>query len=235
MRSDAPAQRRPAEAVDSHRPRYPALKARQRELRADFPPALALRTHRALSWLNRAEQESNDQDARFVFLWISFNAAYANEISNRRDFSERRQLVGFMNRLIDSDREQLLYKMIWRRYAQSIRLLIDNRFVFQPYWDHVRGELSDAEWREAFTKSKSSAHRALGKMNTKKVFGVTFDRLYTLRNQLVHGGSTWNSSVNRAQVADGARILGDIVPIVIHLMMENPHQLWGDPCYPVVD
>jgi hypothetical protein len=64
---------------------------------------------------------------------------------------------------------------------------------------------------------------------------VTFDRLYTLRNQLVHGGSTWNSSVNRGQVTDGARILGDIVPIIIHLMMENPRQLWGDPCYPVVE
>jgi hypothetical protein len=31
------------------------------------------------------------------------------------------------------------------------------------------------------------------------------------------------------------RILGDIVPIIIHLMMENPRQLWGDPCYPVVE
>jgi hypothetical protein len=49
------------------------------------------------------------------------------------------------------------------------------------------------------------------------------------------GGSTWNSSVNRRQVTDGALILGDVVPIVIHLMMENPGQLWGDPCYPVVD
>jgi len=50
----------------------------------------------------------------------------------------------------------------------------------------------------------------------------------------VHGGSTWHSSVNRGQVTDGARILSDIVPIIIHLMMENPHQLRGDPCYPVV-
>ena len=32
----------------------------------------------------------------------------------------------------------------------------------------------------------------------------------------------------------GARILGDVVPIVVHLMMENPHQVWGEPCYPVV-
>ena len=61
-----------------------------------------------------------------------------------------------------------------------------------------------------------------------------FDRLYVLRNQLVHGGSTWNSAVNRSQISDGTKILGLVVPIVIHLMMEQPNQLWGDPCYPVV-
>jgi hypothetical protein len=188
-----------------------------------------------LSWLDRAEQEVTDQDARFVFLWIAFNAAYANEISVRRDFSERRLLLGFMNRLIDCDESNLLYEMIWRRYSTSIRLLIDNRFVYQPYWDYLNGLLSEADWLEMFARSKASAHRALGKMDTRKVFAVTFDRLYTLRNQLVHGGSTWNSSVNRSQVTDGARILGDIVPIVIHLMMENPDQLWGEPCYPVVE
>jgi glycerol uptake facilitator-like aquaporin len=34
---------------------------------------------------------------------------------------------------------------------------------------------------------------------------------------------------------DGANILGYLVPTVIHLMMENHNQLWGDACYPVVD
>jgi len=29
--------------------------------------------------------------------------------------------------------------------------------------------------------------------------------------------------------------MGLIVPTVIHLMMENPNRLWGDPCYPVVE
>lgn len=214
---------------------YKSMKIRQREIRDGFPPALALRTHRALSWLNRAEQENEDQDARFIFLWIAFNAAYANEISNFRYFSERRLLLGFLNRLIDADTENLLYEMVWKQYSASIRLLIDNRYVFQPFWDFVNGNLGEADWRERFSRSKASAHRALGNMDAKKVFAVTFDRLYVLRNQLVHGGATWNSSVNRSQIADGARILGHIVPIVIHLMMENPNQLWGDPCYPVVE
>ena len=40
--------------------------------------------------------------------------------------------------------------------------------------------------------------------------------------------------LNRAQIRDGANILGDVVPIVIHLMMENAQRLWGEACYPVV-
>ena len=54
---------------------HATLKARQRELRHAFPESLGLRVHCALSWLYRAEQEPDDYDARFIFLWIAFNAA----------------------------------------------------------------------------------------------------------------------------------------------------------------
>jgi hypothetical protein len=64
---------------------------------------------------------------------------------------------------------------------------------------------------------------------------VVFDRLYVLRNQLVHGGSTWNSSVNRDQVRDGAAVLGTLLPIFIDIMMDNPYRDWGRPFYPVVE
>jgi len=178
--------------------------------------------------------DDKDLDARFLFLWVSLNAAYANEIPNRASFSERRLLYGFLNRLIDSDEENLLYKMVWEQFSNSIRLLIDNRYVFQPFWDFQNLRITEEEWQRKFEHSKGVANKALGRMDTKKVIAVMFDRLYVLRNQLVHGGSTWNSAVNRSQISDGAKILGLVVPIIIHLMMENPNQLWGDPCYPVV-
>ena len=44
---------------------------------------------------------------------------------------------------------------------------------------------------------------------------MLFDRLYVLRNQLVHGGATWNSSVNRGQVKAGAEILAFLVPVFV--------------------
>ena len=57
--------------------------------------------------------------------------------------------------------------------------------------------------------------RALGRRGTSTVLSIVLSRLYVLRNQLVHGGATWNGKVNRAQVRDGANLLGKFVPAVI--------------------
>ena len=59
-------------------------------------------------------------------------------------------------------------------------------------------------------------------------------RIYTLRNQLIHGGATWNSKVNRAQVQDCANLMGKLVPVIVDIMMSHPMAVWGDACYPVV-
>lgn len=86
-----------------------------------------------------------------------------------------------------------------------------------------------------FRKAKTTANKALGTKNTSFVLNIIFSRLYTLRNQILHGGATWNSQVNRDQIRDGVNILAMIVPAIISIMMDNPKTLWGDPCYPVID
>ncbi len=102
------------------------LKERQRELRNGFHENLGLRVHRALSWLQRAEQEETDGDARFLFLWIALNAAYATETHNRQGFPARRVRLNFLNRLIGFDKDKLLEQIAWQEFPSSIRLLIDN-------------------------------------------------------------------------------------------------------------
>ena len=77
-------------------------------------------------------------------------------------------------------------------------------------------------------------NHALREHDTVRILSILFDRLYVLRNQLVHGGATWNSDVNRDQVRDGASLLGCLLPIFVDLMMDNPDQNWGKPFYPVV-
>ena len=214
---------------------YQTLKAHHRQTRDNFPQSLSLRVHRSLSWLNRAEQEPSDHDARFIFLWVAFNAAYANDIPDRQSFSERKVFQNFLGRLIDSDADKLLYELVWDQFSGAIRLLIDNQYVFQPFWDYQNGQTTEEQWQQTFQNSKAAALRAMGSMDTQKVMGIMFDRLYTLRNQLLHGGATWNSNINRSQISQGAEIMGQVVPIVIHLMMNDYQRVWGEACYPVVE
>ncbi len=232
MAARNPQQARPA--TDAARLTYRQLKADHRRLRDGFPEALRLRTHRALSWLERAEMEPADADARFLFLWVAFNAAYAREIPERERFSERRVRMNFLRELIAADEEGLLYGAVWRHFPRSIRVFLDNKYVFQPFWDFQTGRITEDEWESKFRFSKAAATRALGRMHTAKVLAILFERLYVLRNQLVHGGATWNSATNRSQVADGARIMDVLAPIVIHLLMREPGRAWGEPCYPVI-
>jgi hypothetical protein len=214
---------------------FEQLKGRHRQIRDSSPPTVALRIHRALSWLQRAEKEVDDHDAAFIFLWISFNAAYAEEIPSDVGMSERSNFSTYFSKLLSVDLGNKVYNAIWKRFSRSVRVLLDNHFVFQPFWAHYNGIAGQEDWNEKFEKGKKRIGRALSTMDTALVLNALFDRLYVLRNQIVHGGATWNSSVNREQVRDGAEVLRFLVPIFIELMIDNPNVAWGPPYYPVVD
>lgn len=214
---------------------FSELKQKQREIRDGFPPDLGLRIHRCLSWLNRAEQASDDHDAKFIFLWIAFNAAYAAEIVEAAAPAERSAFEGFFQKVIELDSNNRVYDAIWERFPQSIRLFLNNHYVFQPFWRHQNQAPGYNDWVQRFERSKQKFGRALADHDTRTVLAMLFDRLYVLRNQLLHGGATWNSSVNRDQVRDGARILSFLVPLFVDLMMDNPTISWGLPYYPVVE
>ena len=69
----------------------------------------------------------------------------------------------------------------------------------------------------------------------KQALQTLFERMYVLRNQMVHGGATYQGSVNGAQVRDGARIMALLLPVFLDLMMDNPKADWGVARYPPVD
>ncbi len=214
---------------------YQALKSRQRLERDSHPPNLALRVHRALSWLHRAEQLAEDRDGQFIFLWIAFNAAYATDLDEKYRTSERAVFREFLQKLINLDKRKTIDKLVWEQFSGSIRLLLDNKYIFQDFWNCQRGTLTETQWLGHFANANKAARTALAQHDTATVLSIVLSRLYTLRNQLMHGGATWNSSVNRDQVRDCATLLGKLVPLVIEIMMDNVKTLWGDACYPVVD
>jgi hypothetical protein len=214
---------------------YKTLKARHREEREGYHINLSLRVHRSLSWLDHAEKSSPDRDAQFISLWIAFNAAYANEFDLSSDLTEHKVFSDFIKRLCDLDKKGILDAIVWTEFTGSIRVLLDNKFVYRPFWEFCEGKISETDWQEKFAKDKKVVSKALSHKNTALVLNVIFSRLYTLRNQILHGGATWNSSVNRSQLRDGVALLEKIVPSIISIMMDSSRELWGDPCYPVVE
>lgn len=215
-----------------------ALKDKQRALRAGFAQPLTLRVHRALSWLIRAGREEEDADVRFILLWIGFNAAYAGDVSLASGPDGRRErdaFLDFFRTLVRFDARHRLYDVVWDRFGQEIRVLLDNRYVFAPFWLHHNRVPGYGNWAARLDDARRQVNRALAGHDTATVLSLVFDRLYVLRNQLVHGGATWHSEVNRAQVRDGAAILGCLLPVFIDLMMDNPGHDWPMPHYPVVE
>jgi hypothetical protein len=212
---------------------YQTLKQQHRALREGFSENLSLRTHRALSWLQRAEMCDQDLDAKFIFLWIAFNAIYAQDLDNVK-MTEAETFAQFIKKLIDIDSNKHLHNLIWDEFSGSIRILLDNKYVFKPFWDFHNGKISESEWETRFSDAKAKVSSALSHTQTDIILKVVLSRLYTLRNQMIHGGATWNSSVNRDQLRDATKFLQRLVPSLIVIMMANPNQLWGDANYPVV-
>ena len=124
---------------------------------------------------------------------------------------------------------------MWARFSQEIRTLLQNKYVFAPFWHFQNGAAEYKDWQARLDSSQQMIAGAIRQFDTSRMLTIVFDRLYVLRNQIVHGGATWNSSINRSQVKDGAAVLGWMLPLFIDIMMENPGQDWGRPYYPVVE
>ena len=221
--------REPSSPLDSK-----ALTRRADDLAHALPDPLSLRLHRALSWLKRAEQEVDDEDVRFILLWISFNAAYAREVDSE-SATELKRLQIFFNALVKLDIGQRIRDAALDRFREGIHQLVDNRYVFMPFWKHSSGEEGYEDWKTRFAKEKRELGFNLENGKTVRVLLTVFRRLYVLRNQLLHGAATWRGRVNREQVEDGAAVLGWLVPLFLEIMINNPHHDWGEPSYPPLE
>ena len=173
-------------------------------------------------------------DAAFIFYWIAFNAIYAEDSQEAEWASERRSFREYFGKIVGLDKDNVVYDAIWERFSHEIRVFLNNRYVFEPFWKFHNGVSGYDEWEDSFDRSKRGAGFALARQDTAAILSILFDRLYVLRNQLIHGGATWRSSVNRDQVRDGRRIVAFLIPRFVQIMVANPQEPWGAPYYPVV-
>lgn len=186
-----------------------------------------LRMRRATSWLARAEQEWDDPDAAFIFYWIAFNAAYSGNIAG-----ERRAFKVYFGKILALRDGRVIFSEMSNKFAKAISKFIPNQYVFPDFWTRHTFQRADPQvWELSLDKSINRFDQAIRNDNVRDILEELFDRLYVLRNQLVHGGATWQGSVNRSQVQDGAAIMAFLVPRFINLMLDNPTVDWGIPPY----
>jgi len=206
------------------------LKRKLKTLQDQLPEPHAIRLHRSISWLRAAEEQEKAPDLRLICLWVSMNGLYAMDDARFERLPERERFADFVDRLVACDLESRLYNILWTKFSGPVRLLVENKYVYGPFWDNLRGE--SRNWEKGFQQSIVDANQALTKRNVPYLLRIVLDRLYVLRNQLIHGGATYKSQVNRAQVRDGGNILMALLPVVIELMMLHPENDWGKIYFP---
>ena len=215
------------------------------------------RMRRAESWLRRSkvaesnrEQATSDEDRsaldceQFIFLWIAFNAAYGRELldNKRDDFSptESEKFNEFLEKILERDSDGVIKAILWETYSGPVRVLLNNHYVFGPFWVSVRAPSGGQDWNESFRRKNKQVSKALGRDDVHGVLREVFGRLYVLRNQIFHGGATFASGWGRSQVRDGSRIMASLVPRILNIMQadieKNPDSdIWGEVAFPRVN
>ncbi len=209
------------------------LKAKLKELPVNVDENDIIRLHRAISWVKCAEENANNTDLKFISLWIAFNACYADNDNHDISLTEKKRFKDFIARLVSLDTDALFFKLLWHKFSGPVRLLVDNKFACKQFWDAQRGE--NVYWERLFKQSKIDSRNYLANQQVAELLGVVLDRLYTVRNQLIHGGATYMSKVNRSQVKDASQILEFLLPIIIDIMITNISEDWGAINYPVIE
>ena len=211
------------------------LKAGLQAIRDSIDNNHAVRLHRAISWLRCADECADNRDLQFISLWIAFNSCYCADDHGEQSLAEREVFQIFVRKLVRHDAEKEIYHCLWQQFPGPVRALIKNPFLFHPFW-RVHSEGGDeSAWRGRFTRSSDAANRFLARQQVPQLLGVILDRLYVLRNQLVHGGATYQSNVNRTQVGDGCNMLSALMPIIVAIMLAHPAENWGQIRFPVID
>jgi len=207
------------------------------------------RMDRALSWLERYEQAADGNehlDERFLFLWISFNAAYGDDermkvAADSGNVDEYQKINNFLQKIAARDKTYRLADIV-SEHGDAFLNIIGNRFLCNSFWKAEYSPRTRKAWNRNFDYENKDAHEILSDghlttTQTKRVLHIAFGRLYTLRNQILHGSASWRDNYNRSSIKSGDAILGLFVPEALRIMLDAIKQApdmpdWGQNAYP---
>ena len=195
---------------------------------------VTLRIRRALSWGHQGLQaaKENNPDVAFILLWTAFNSMYGAEAVDYQESTERRDFQDFLEKVVGLDPGHSVYDAMWERWTLAKKDLIANKYVFNAFWKHEAGVTGFNNWERDFEEERLRSERAETMRDGWTALKILFDRLYVLRNQLLHGSATYKGIVNRQQVKASAVVMATLVPRFIGSMATHPDEDWGKPYHP---
>ena len=184
--------------------------------------AIDIRLKRARSWLGKASaaESHHDIDAQFIFLWVAFNALYGIPRYLDNDNSKRSEIYDF-NRFLGA-----VEKVSCGAVEKALRPLEGDieRLMRSPFLDIKC-------WRKWDMEGIRDRHKRLRSVLNVYADGLHLDqlflRIYTLRNQLLHGAATDGGQRNRESLKHAVPILCTAVKVVINLVDKHRAQIHG--------
>ena len=198
------------------------------------------RLYRALSWLKRFEDcnYQTDEAEQFLFLWISFDAAYGNT-------KKSNALKYFLKKVVEHDGKGCLARiMLSSKHKSDMLSLIRNEHLYEGFWDSQNSQrknnrYENEELQDAMLQAEYLEYKTLEPHQTESVLCAVFNRLYRLRIQIFHGAATHGSSYNTSSLGPGCRVLGAYLPEFLNIMLEAMNKPggqdmddWGEIQYP---
>jgi hypothetical protein len=188
-----------------------------------------VRVHRSLSWLKRANQfDSQQPEAKFLFLWISFNSLYSRWSSEKNapdiDSQARRQ---FLATACAMDKDAILAML--RKSRGLVNKVLSDPFLAEVFWRDPTHPKAKG-WA---TEDANFIDRNLKSGDAERVLGQVVDRMFVLRGQIVHGASTGGSKLNRRGLNYCLLMLEMLVPMIQRTVIDHGcNDDWPALCYP---
>ena len=200
--------------------------------------SLSDRVRRSISWLKRVVHVSqNDFPPRFIELWIALNALYGQPTYGKSSrTTEEDYFKLFMGSLVQLDFSEKQLPAAMKRMERRVKGLLRNKYLWNDFW---RGDPAAYERRSL--DEMRTLEEAFRNNDVATFFTCAVKRLLVLRNQLVHGSSSENTTKNEDALKPALFILEDILPVFLLLLIRHgegkdlpllPYPGKGTPQYP---
>lgn len=205
---------------------------KERLQRASSQHPLAVRMHRAFSWVASAEGDDPNEklDEKLIFRWIGLNSLFGrwNSLDHEPE-RDGRALTGFLTVIEECDKDSLIEACLTEQQALVTQICSDP-FVNKFFWKAL-----NTEKRFNRRRDQISIQRMYVNQNYRQILHEVFNRIYLVRCQLIHGAATFDSKLNREIVKQCGIVLESIIFVTVRIIIDHAwSENWDDLCYPPV-